>query len=339
MNHLKPFEILEAIMNGAVVKASMPLKKMIIFGLFAGAYIAFAGAGANMAAFNLLASPETFGLGKILSGTIFTAGLMLVVLGGAELFTGNTTMVAAAMDRRITAAAMLKNWIIVYICNFIGSVLIAFMVYYSGGLNAGEGMLGAVTVKIAAGKVNMDFGAALVSGIMCNWLVCMAVWLSTGAQTTVGKIFSIFFPIWLFVTAGFEHSVANMFFIPAGIMAALEASKNHEVILVDGNEKIGKKLFITGKGRCNVTNAKDISEFFDYIPGNPHFLYSALYTYTNNDVINFIEENGTKLKVERGGRMFPFLLSSAVWPRQKRGTDGGAQEMLNLALRCVRMEA
>lgn len=220
MNNLKPFEILEAIMNGAVVKASMPLKKMIIFGLFAGAYIAFAGAGANMAAFNLLASPETFGLGKILSGTIFTAGLMLVVLGGAELFTGNTTMVAAAMDRRITAAAMLKNWIIVYICNFIGSVLIAFMVYYSGGLNAGEGMLGAVTVKIAAGKVNMDFGAALVSGIMCNWLVCMAVWLSTGAQTTVGKIFSIFFPIWLFVTAGFEHSVANMFFIPAGIMAA-----------------------------------------------------------------------------------------------------------------------
>ena len=220
MNHLKPSEILEAIMNGAVVKASMPLKKMIIFGLFAGAYIAFAGAGANRAAFNLLASPETFGLGKILSGTIFTAGLMLVVLGGAELFTGNTTMVAAAMDRRITVAAMLKNWIIVYICNFIGSVLIAFMVYYSGGLNAGEGMLGAVTVKIAAGKVNMDFGAALVSGIMCNWLVCMAVWLSTGAQTTVGKIFSIFFPIWLFVTAGFEHSVANMFFIPAGIMAA-----------------------------------------------------------------------------------------------------------------------
>ena len=220
MNHLKPSEILEAIMNGAVAKASMPLKKMIFFGLFAGAYIAFAGAGANMAAFNLLASPETFGLGKILSGTIFTAGLMLVVLGGAELFTGNTTMVAAAMDRRITAAAMLKNWIIVYICNFIGSVLIAFMVYYSGGLNAGEGMLGAVTVKIAAGKVNMDFGAALVSGIMCNWLVCMAVWLSTGAQTTVGKIFSIFFPIWLFVTAGFEHSVANMFFIPAGIMAA-----------------------------------------------------------------------------------------------------------------------
>lgn len=92
---------------------------------------------------------------------------------------------------------------------------------------------------------------------------------------------------------------------PAGIMAAIEASKCHDVTLVDGNEKIGKKLFITGKGRCNVTNAKDISEFFDYIPGNPHFLYSALYTFTNEDTMNFFEKHGIKLKVERGDRVFP----------------------------------
>ena len=220
MNHLKPAETLEVIMKASETKASMPLGKMIIFGIFAGVYIAFAGAGANMGSFNLLADPETFGLGKILSGTIFSAGLMLVVLGGAELFTGNTTMTAAVIDRRIKLSSMLKNWIIVYICNFIGGVLVAFMVYYTGAFNTGEGMLGAVTVKIAAGKVNMPFGAALVSGIMCNWLVCMSVWLSSGAQTTVGKILSIFFPIWLFVTAGFEHSVANMFFIPAGIFAS-----------------------------------------------------------------------------------------------------------------------
>ena len=220
MNHLKPAETLDALMKAAELKASMPLKRIIIFGIFAGVYIAFAGAGANMASFNLLANPETFGLGKILSGTIFTVGLMLVVLGGAELFTGNTTMIAAVAEKRITASSMLKNWIIVYICNFIGGVLIAFMVYYPGGLNAGNGLLGAMTVKIASGKVNLEFGQALVSGIMCNWLVCMAVWLSTGTQTTIGKIFSIFFPIWLFVTAGFEHSVANMFFIPAGIFAS-----------------------------------------------------------------------------------------------------------------------
>ena len=219
MNHLKPADILERILESAEVKSKMPLKRLIIFGIFAGVYIAFAGAGANMASFNLLANPETFGLGKILSGTIFTAGLIMVVLGGAELFTGNTTMLAAVVHRRITLSSMLKNWVIVYICNLIGGVLIAVMVSYSGGLGAGDGMLGAMTVRIAAGKVNMDFGPALTSGIMCNWLVCMAVWLSTGAQTTVGKIFAIFFPICLFVTAGFEHCVANMFFIPAGIFA------------------------------------------------------------------------------------------------------------------------
>ena len=92
---------------------------------------------------------------------------------------------------------------------------------------------------------------------------------------------------------------------PAGMMAAITASKNNKVILLEGNEKVGKKLFITGKGRCNVTNSKDISEFFDYIPGNPHFLYSALYSYTNEDTINFFESNGIKLKSERGGRVFP----------------------------------
>ncbi|NOW24728.1 putative Rossmann fold flavoprotein [Clostridium butyricum] len=92
---------------------------------------------------------------------------------------------------------------------------------------------------------------------------------------------------------------------PAGIMAAIEASKYHDVTMIDGNEKIGKKLFITGKGRCNVTNAKDISEFFDYIPGNPHFLYSALYTFTNEDTMNFFKNHGIKLKVERGDRVFP----------------------------------
>lgn len=219
MNHMKPAETLKALIETSKVKASMPIKRMVIFGIFAGAYIAFAGAGANMAAYGLLSSTETFGLGKILSGTIFTVGLIMVVLGGAELFTGNTTMIAAVIDKRITVSSMLKNWVIVYICNFIGGVLIAFMVYYSGVLNSGEGMLGAMTVKIAAGKVNMSFGSAFVSGILCNWLVCMAVWLSTGAQTTVGKILSISFPIWLFVTAGFEHSVANMYFIPAGIFA------------------------------------------------------------------------------------------------------------------------
>ena len=92
---------------------------------------------------------------------------------------------------------------------------------------------------------------------------------------------------------------------PAGMMAAIKAGEKHEVILLDGNEKVGKKLFITGKGRCNVTNNKDISEFFDYIPGNPYFLYSALYTFTNVDTMDFFNKHNVKLKVERGGEGFP----------------------------------
>ena len=92
---------------------------------------------------------------------------------------------------------------------------------------------------------------------------------------------------------------------PAGMMAAVEAAKNHEVVLIDGNDKLGKKLYITGKGRCNVTNGKDIWEFFDFIPGNPHFLYSSLYTFTNKDTMDFLENQGVKLKVERGDRVFP----------------------------------
>jgi formate/nitrite transporter len=118
---------------------------------------------------------------------------------------------------------MLRNWIIVYIGNFIGSLLIAYMMSKSGLLASGGGMLGAVTLKIAVYKVNLSFLQAFYLGIMCNWLVCLAVWISSGAETMTGKIFSIFFPIWLFITSGFEHSVANMYYIPAGIMAKANA--------------------------------------------------------------------------------------------------------------------
>ncbi len=220
MNHLKPAEILNASINSGISKTDSSFRKLFIMGIMAGAYIAFAGAGANMAGFNLLMSPETFGLGRILTGTVFASGLIMVVLAGAELFTGNSLITLAVLEKKTTVTKMLRNWIIVYIANFIGSVLIAFMVYKTGLFSSGGDMLGAFTVKVAAGKVNMSFSQCFVSGILCNWLVCLAVWSSTGADSTIGKIFAAFFPIWLFVTAGFEHSVANMYFIPAGIFAS-----------------------------------------------------------------------------------------------------------------------
>ncbi|MBR0598632.1 formate/nitrite transporter family protein [Sinanaerobacter chloroacetimidivorans] len=221
---LKPAEITDYTIRMAEDKAGGSFQKLLILGILAGAFIAFAAEGSNMAAFNLFAEPTTYGLGKALAGAIFGTGLMLVVLAGGELFTGNTMILAAVCDRKVTINRMLRNWVIVYIGNFIGSVLIAYMMVHSGLFASGADMLGAVTVKIAAYKVNLDFSKAFYLGIMCNWLVCLAVWISYGADTMAGKILSIFFPIWLFITSGFEHSVANMYYIPAGIMAKTNMS-------------------------------------------------------------------------------------------------------------------
>jgi formate/nitrite transporter len=192
---------------------------MCLPALLAGALLAFAPDGSNMASFGLLSQPLTFGLGKALAGAMFAAGLIMVILAGGELFTGNALMTATLLNKKITCGAMLRNWVVVYIGNFVGAVLIAYLMYYSGLFSSGADLLGGMTVKIAAGKCNLAFGKAFVLGVLCNWLVCLAVWMATGADSTIGKIFSIFFPIWVFVTSGFEHSIANMYYIPAGIFA------------------------------------------------------------------------------------------------------------------------
>lgn len=218
-NFLMPAEIAEVTINNGVKKAGMTVISMILLGILGGVFIAFASEGSNMAAFNLLAKPETYGLGKAMAGAIFGTGLMLVVVAGAELFTGNTMMLAAVAQGKITWGGLIKNWVFVYIGNFLGSVFIAYMMNKSGLFNSGANNLGAVTIKIATYKVGLSFEQAFYLGIMCNWLVCLAVWMATGAKDIVGKLFAIFFPIWLFITSGFEHSVANMYYIPAGIIA------------------------------------------------------------------------------------------------------------------------
>lgn len=218
-NYLTPPEITEATIQTGIKKSKMTILNMIILGILAGAFIAFAAEGSNMASFNLLAKPETYGLGKVLAGAVFGTGLMLVLIAGGELFTGNTMMIAGVLEKKVSIKAMLKNWFFVYVGNFIGSILIVYMMNQSGLFSSGDSMLGAVTIKIAAYKVGLTFIQAFFLGIMCNWLVCLAVWMAYGAKDMTGKIFAIFFPIWLFITSGFEHSVANMYYIPAGIMA------------------------------------------------------------------------------------------------------------------------
>ncbi|MDR1855966.1 MAG: formate/nitrite transporter family protein [Desulfovibrio sp.] len=219
-----PGEICQFVSDLGVKKAAASASYLILLGVLAGAFIAFAAQGSNMAAFNLLADPGTYGLGRCLAGTVFPTGLMLVLLAGGELFTGNTLMAVTLVQGRISFGAMLRNWGYVYLGNFLGSVLLAHMIVSSGLLGSGGGLLGGVTVKIASGKVSYSFVAAFYLGILCNWLVCLAVWLCFGAGDMAGKILGVFCPIWLFITSGFEHSVANMYYVPAGIMAKSTAA-------------------------------------------------------------------------------------------------------------------
>ena len=219
-----PNEIAKNTINVGIKKTNMPMTTSLILAVLAGMFIAFASEGSNMAAFNLFAKPETYGLGKVIAGSIFGTGLMLVILCGGELFTGNTLIIISVLKGQVKFSKMLKNWVIVYLGNFIGSVFVAYMMVQSGLFNSGANVLGGVTIKIASYKVGLPFMPALYLGIMCNILVCLAVWMAYGAKSMVGKIFAIFFPIWLFITSGFEHSIANMYYIPAGIMSKANAA-------------------------------------------------------------------------------------------------------------------
>jgi formate/nitrite transporter len=160
------------------------------------------------------------GFTKFMSGAVFSVGLMLVVIAGAELFTGNNLMVSSAMLGEISFGTMLRRWGVVFFANFIGSILVALLFYYSGLWKTGDGALGVSAVKTAYNKVTLSFGEALIRGIGCNWLVCLAVWMALASRHTIGKIFAIFFPIMAFVAIGFEHCVANMYFIPTGMLLA-----------------------------------------------------------------------------------------------------------------------
>ena len=200
-----------------VAKATSPWFTVFILGILAGAYIGFGGLLSTTVTFDM-AARWGIGFTKILGGAAFSVGLMLVVIAGAELFTGNNLMISSVMMKEITFSTMLKRWGVVFLANFVGSIIIALVFYFSGLWKTGDGALGAAAVKTAYNKVALSFGEALWRGIGCNWLVCLAVWMALAARQIIGKIFAIFFPIMAFVAIGFEHSVANMYFIPTGIL-------------------------------------------------------------------------------------------------------------------------
>ena len=199
-----------------VTKANLPFAKTFLLAVLAGAFIAMgaifattvtAGAGGIL----------SFGVTKLLGGLVFCLGLILVVVGGAELFTGNNLIVMAWASNRITVLHVLRNWVYVYIGNFVGSVVTAYVMFLTKQYTFGGGAIGLNVLGIANSKTGLDFVQAVALGIFCNALVCMAVWMCYSARSTTDKILAIIFPITGFVAAGFEHSVANMYFIPIGI--------------------------------------------------------------------------------------------------------------------------
>lgn len=210
-------ETVEKYITGCDAKVNMPAYKLLIKAVMAGAMIALGAAGSNVAAHNI----SNVGLSRLVAGVVFPMGLMMVVMMGAELFTGDCLMIMGTVEKKHRVTDLIRVLCGVYVGNLVGGILIAAMAYYCGQFNYTSGLLGAYTIKVAAGKTALDFGPALVSGILCNILVCAAVLLALSSKDVTGKLLACFFIILLFVTSGYEHCVANMYYISAGLFAKL----------------------------------------------------------------------------------------------------------------------
>jgi len=210
-------------------KAEMPFIKMFMLSVLAGAFISLGAIFATtVGAGNMVMSGADgdlvlnagwpYGVTRLLSGLVFCLGLILVVVGGAELFTGNNLIVMAWASGKVTAQALLRNWGIVYLGNFVGAIGTAILMFFARQYTFGANAVGIAALKIAVAKCELTFIQAIALGILCNALVCLAVWLTFSARSTVDKIAAIVFPITAFVAAGFEHSIANMYFIPYALL-------------------------------------------------------------------------------------------------------------------------
>ena len=212
---LLPAEMARKAENAGVAKAELGHWRMLALAVLAGAFV---GLGAVFATtVTTGGSGLTYGINRLAGGLVFCLGLILVVVAGAELFTGNNLIVMAWASGKVSTGRLLRNWGIVYVGNFLGSLLTAVGMFLSGQYKAAGGALGINALNIAQAKVSLGFAEALILGVFCNVLVCLAVWLCMSARSTTDKILAIIFPITAFVAAGFEHSVANMYFIPLGL--------------------------------------------------------------------------------------------------------------------------
>lgn len=214
-NYLTPKEILLFAQETGVRKVGMPKLSILILSFLAGVFIALASVGSNMIAHNI----DDIGLAKYLAGLIFPAGLLLVVVAGAELFTGNNLISIALLSGKVKFREFISNLSMLWLGNLAGSIFVALLIYLSGQLDYSSGVLGAYTLKVGIIKTNLTFVNLFTSGILCNILVCLAVWMAYASKDIAGKALAVFFPIWLFIASGFEHSVANMYYLSSALLA------------------------------------------------------------------------------------------------------------------------
>ena len=210
-----PEDVAKNYVEIGVSKTKLPLGKMFVLAVLAGMFIGLAGAGASCA----VVSIESASVGKFVGGCIFPAGLAMVLVAGSELFTGNCLIIISVLEKKASISGMLRNLAVVYLGNLVGGLIISALIVYSGTYSLFSGYFAVSAVNTAVSKCTMSFTSALLKGVLCNFLVCIAVWMSFTAKDTAGRIIGLFFPIMLFVLCGFEHCVANMYYIPAGIMA------------------------------------------------------------------------------------------------------------------------
>jgi len=249
INLFTPAEIVGNYADIGAKKASTPIWKLLLLGVLAGFLIGMGSAVTNTASHSI----ENVSVARIISGLLFPFGLGMVMLIGAELFTGNCMIPISILEKKASVGGMLKNWLFVYLGNFTGALLLAVGCAYSGQLNYSGGGLAVYTIKVAAGKCDISVGPAIVMGILCNLLVCMGVLCAISAKDTTGKILGAYIPVAFFVICGFEHCVANMYYIPAGLFAnaipeyaakAAEAGIN-TAALTWGNYFVGNLLPVT----------------------------------------------------------------------------------------------
>jgi formate/nitrite transporter len=209
-----PADIARRAESVGVAKASIRFDQLVVLGVLAGAFISL---GAVFSTVVTAGGGMAPGVSRLLGGLAFSLGLVLVVVAGAELFTGNALIVIATASRRVRIRALLRNWLIVYLANFAGAVLTTLIVYWSGLYESTNGASGVRALDVAATKTSLGARQAVSSGVLANALVCLAVWLSLSARSVADKVLAVVFPVTAFVAAGFEHSIANMYFIPAGL--------------------------------------------------------------------------------------------------------------------------